>query len=97
MIEFLTNNWKWIVAVGFELISLIVVLVTKKRPQVIDRSFIYQLCCWIEEAEKKYNDGAMKLSYVLDKASIYLGDRYDQSNVTATVEWLLTLPEKKGR
>lgn len=97
MIDWLTDNWKLIVIVGAILIDLILVLIFKKRPQVIDNSFITHLCGWIQEAESKFKIGADKKRYVLDAAAKYLGDKYSEKEVGLMIEYILTIPEKKEK
>lgn len=97
MIDWLTNNWKLFVIIAAILIDLILVLVFKKRPQVVDNSFITHLCSWILEAEKKYRNGADKKKYVLECASQYLGEKFSEKEVSLMIEYLLTVPEKKEK
>lgn len=99
MIEFLTENWKLIAILGAILVELVLLLVFKKRPQnnIIDNGFLMEVCKWIEEAECAYETGPEKLAFVLSKARMYLGSRYDEEVVSDIVEWVLTLPEKKEK
>lgn len=97
MIQFLTDNWKLIVIVGCIVIDLILVLVFKKRPQVVDNSFITHLITWIQEAEVKFKVGSDKKEYVLDQAEKYLGDKFSSRDVGLMIEYLLTVPEKKEK
>lgn len=97
MIEFLTENWKLIAILGAILVELVLLLIFKKKPQVLDNSLIFDLCTWIAEAENLYSVGSDKLHYVLTKAKVRLGDLFDEKSVTKIIEWLLTLPEKKEK
>lgn len=97
MIEFLINNWKLIVILAAILVELVLLLVFKRKPQILDNSLIFDLCTWISEAEKLYPSGTDKLNYVLVKARIRLGDLFDEKAITNIIEWLLTLPEKKEK
>ena len=97
MIEFLTENWKLIAVLAAILIELIFLLVFKKKPQVLDNSLIFDLCTWIGEAESLYKEGSDKLTYVLSRAKVRLGELFDEKSITKIVEWLLTLPEKKEK
>ena len=97
MLNFLTENWKLIAIIGSIVIELILILVFKKRPEVIDNSFLVRLCEWIAIAEKKFILGSDKLAYVLEEARKYLGDRYTEKDVKTMVEYILTLPEKKEK
>lgn len=96
MIEFLTNNWQFVVCLLCGLFELILMLVAKKRPEVVDNSFLSKLSVWILEAEDKFQVGSDKLNYVLGRAKAYLGDMYVEKDCKALIEYLLTLPEKKG-
>lgn len=99
MIEFLTENWKLITILGAILIELILVLIFKKRPTVVDSSFYSNLCIWIEEAENKYggSSGVNKMAYVLTRAKEEFGDYFNEARVREVVEWILTLPKKKEK
>lgn len=96
MLNFLTENWKLIAIIGAILVELVIILVFKKRPEVIDNSFLIRLCLWIEEAEKKFVAGTDKLDYVLSAAKNYLGEKFSEKDVRNMIEYVLTLPEKKG-
>ena len=97
MIEFLTENWKIIAVLGSFLVELVLLLVFKKRPEIIDNSFLLRLCEWIDAAEKKYLIGQDKLNAVLEEAKKYLGDKYVEKDVKSMVEYVLSLPEKKNK
>lgn len=96
MLNFIQTYWQYISA-GLLLIIEVVIIFVKKRPQIVDNSFISQLCAWIEEAEKTYKVGSDKMVYVLEKAKSYLGSSYKESDVRYFVEWILTLPQKKEK
>lgn len=97
MLNFLVDNWKLIAIIGSIVIELVVILVFKKRPEVIDNSFLVRLCDWIDYAEKHFKVGSEKMSYVLAEAAKYLGDKYSERDVRTMVEYILTLPEKKEK
>ena len=80
------------------IIEIIVFLVFKKNPKVIDNSLVTHLCDWIFIAEDKFKVGEDKMQYVLSEAKKYLGDeQFIESDIRKMVEFLLTLPEKKGK
>lgn len=97
MIDWLTANWKLIVVIGAIIIDIVLALIFKKRPQVIDNSFLTHLCNWILEAENKFKIGSDKKNYVLDQARQYLGDKFSERDVSLMIEYLLTVPEKKEK
>ena len=97
MIEFLTENWKLIAILGAILVELILLLIFKKRPEIIDHSFYIKASEWILEAEKSFDKGADKLKYVLQCAKQYLGSNYSEAAVKEIVEWILTIPQKKEK
>lgn len=99
MIEFLTNNWKFVATIGLIFIELILFLVFKKRPTILDTSFFADLCRFVEEAEKKYgaDSGVNKMKYVLLCAKEEFGEYYNEQRIREVVEWILTLPEKKEK
>lgn len=97
MKEFLTENWKFFVYLSIALLEILFVILFKRRPAIVDNSFVSRLSTWILEAENKYVQGAEKLSYVLSEAKKYLGEAYIENDVKKLVEYLLTLPEKKGK
>lgn len=94
--DFLVENWKLIVVLAAIIIDLVLVLIFKRRPTIVDTSIVYRVAEWIEYAEKHYQVGEAKLFYVLKQAQSYLGDNYDEHQVTQLVEWILSLPQKKG-
>lgn len=96
MLDFIVQHWTIFVYVGCALIELVILLVFKKRPKVIDNSILLKVAEWIEEAEVQFRQGKDKLDYVCQKAANYLGDLYSEKDIVSLVEWLLTLPEKKG-
>ena len=95
MVEILTQYKELISIVGVAIIEIIVLLIAKKRPQVIDNSLLFQLSRWVLEAEKQFRIGADKMNFVLKRAKEYLGDDYVESDVRKVVEYILTIPEKK--
>ena len=96
MIEFLTNNWQFVAACVVGILEFIFVLIFKRRPKIVVSGLLFELACLIEEAEAKYKDGIDKIHYVLENAKALCGDAYDETQIRNIVEWLLTLPEKKG-
>ena len=56
MIDFLVSNWKILAALFGLVIEIILVLVVKKRPKIIDNSFLFRCAEWINEAEKIYQN-----------------------------------------
>ena len=97
MLEFLTENWKLIAIIGCIVIEAIILLIAKKRPEVVDNSILVRICEWVDLAEKKFLKGEDKLSFVLEEAKKYLGDKFVQKDVISMVEYVLTLPEKKEK
>lgn len=97
MIDFLVSNWKFLAALFGLMLEIILVLVVKKRPKIIDNSFLFRCAEWINEAENIYQDGKEKLAYVLSKAKEYLADNYNEKSVTEIIEWILTIPQKKEK
>lgn len=97
MVEFLRSNWQFIVVCVAGLTELILMLVFKKRPEVIDNSLLMHLCSWILQAESRFKIGEEKMNYVLEEAKKYLGEKYVEKDVRTAVEYLLVLPEKKGK
>lgn len=79
------------------IIEIVVLLIAKKRPQIVDSSLLAHLCDWILEAEDKFKVGSDKMQYVLDHAKVYLGEQYVELQIRNLVEHLLTMPEKKGK
>lgn len=94
--DFIIENWKFIVYLAIGLIEIILLLVFKRRPQIIDNGFMAKLSEFILDAELKYVQGSDKLKYVLEQAKIYLADKYVEADVKKLVEYMLTLPQKKG-
>lgn len=91
-------QYKEIIAIVIAFIfEVIILLVFKKRPEVVDNSLLAKLSDWILEAEDKFKAGRDKLDYVCQKAQLYLGDKYIENDVVKIIEYLLTLPEKKGK
>lgn len=97
MLNFLIENWRFVAIVGSIIVELVLILVFKKRPAIIDNSFLVRLCEWIAIAEKKFVLGSDKLAFVLEEAKKYLGDKYSEKDVKTLVEYVLTLPEKKEK
>lgn len=97
MINFLIENWRFVAIVGSIIVELVLILVFKKRPAIIDNSFLVRLCEWISIAEKKFVLGSDKLAFVLEEAKKYLGDKYSEKDVKTLVEYVLSLPEKKEK
>lgn len=97
MVEFLTQYKDVFCILGVAIVQVIILVLSKKRPQIVDNSFVVSLCDFIREAEEKFRIGSDKMNYVLDKSKDYLEDSYNESQVKKMVEYILTLPEKKGK
>ncbi len=95
--DFLIQYKELITVLGAFVIEVVVFLVFKKRPKIVDNSFITHLCGWIKEAESKYKVGSDKMNYVLEKSKDYLGDNFIKNEVKSMVEYILTVPEKKEK
>lgn len=106
VLEFLQDNWRWIVSVGLTLISVIIVLV-KKKTKVVDgvlTDTFKQLPSFINKAEELFPDGQDKQTYVLAMALDYylsnggLGESSLITDIIASMlEAILTTPTKKVR
>lgn len=94
MLDFIQANWSYL-ATAVLVVLEVILFILKKRPQVVDNSFISLICQWILEAEVKFKVGSDKMCYVLDQAKLYLKDNYRETEIKNIVEYLLTLPEKK--
>lgn len=81
---------------GLVLVLDLLLLILKKRPQVIDNSLIAKIIPLVAQAEEKFVSGEDKLQYVLNGVRAYLGDYYKENEARYLVELLLTLPQKKG-
>lgn len=91
-------QYKDLIAIGLAaIIEIVIFLVFKKRPEVVDNSFVVHLCQWIDIAEHKFKNGEDKMQFVLDESKNYLGEKFIKDDVKNMVEYLLTLPEKKGK
>ena len=97
MIDFLIDNWQFVAAIGCGIIEVIILLFTKKRPQIVDNSFLFNCSEWVLAAEKMSVSGEEKMSFVLSKAKDYLEDNFNEKAVREIVEWILSLPEKKEK
>lgn len=97
MLDWLTANWNVVAVIGSIVLEFVILLITKKRPEVIDNSLLIRLCEWINKAEATLKLGPAKMSYVLNEARQYLGDKYVEKDVRKLVEYILTLPEKKEK
>lgn len=95
MVEILTQYKELISIIAVAIVEIVVLLIAKKRPKVIDNSFVTKLCDWIIAAEDKFRNGSDKMIYVLEQAKTYLGDEFVESDVKKMVEYILTIPEKK--
>lgn len=96
MLEFIQTYWSYI-ATGLLFVLEVILFILKKRPEVVDNSFITLLTQWILEAEKRFKVGSEKMDFVLQQAAQYLGDKFNKKEVKTLVEYLLTLPEKKEK
>lgn len=81
---------------GLILVLDVLILLLKRRPQIIDEGFVAKVCQWILDAENKFKLGSDKLDFVLDKCKEHLGSSYDYAHVRALIEYILTIPQKKG-
>lgn len=93
--EFLIENWRFFVMVACVICEIILLLVFKRQPKIIDNSILYQLSVWIYEAETRFKLGSEKLEYVVSKAEQYLGENFNRKSVVSLVEYILSLPQKK--
>ena len=93
--DFFIENWRFFVMLACVIIEIVLLLVFKRRPQLIDNSILYHLSVWIQEAEVRFVSGSEKLDYVVSKAKDYLGDKFNRENVISLVEYVLSLPQKK--
>lgn len=92
---FFIENWRFFIMVACVIVEIVLLLVFKRRPQIIDNSFLFKLSIWIQEAEVKFSDGQLKLEYVLRLAEEYLGANFNRKSVISLVEYVLSLPQKK--
>ena len=95
--EFLVENWKWLVSILLIIVETVLVIVLKKRPQLKDNSLIANLMIWIDAAEKQFKLGTNKKDYVIAQAKDYLGDDFDEKTVSYLIEEILSLPQKKEK
>ena len=95
VLDFIQANWQYISA-GVLLVIEVLILILKKRPQVIDTSLLASLSQFILEAESRFKVGTEKMQYVLQCANALLGDKFVEKDIRDLVEYLLTLPQKKG-
>ena len=80
MLEFLQNNWKWIVEI-LSIVITFVVLLLRKRIKLTDsavQEVLKKIPGWIVEAEKTGFTGQEKLLYVLNFALQYLESKYGE-------------------
>lgn len=97
MLDFLIQYKELLTLALAVVVQLVLFLVFKRRPKVIDNSIVTKLCIWILNAETKFRHGKDKLAFVLDEAKKYLGDDYVESDVKKLVEYILTIPQKKEK
>lgn len=105
MLEFLQENWRWIVTVGLTVVTLLISLFRKKS-KFIDNSLLSTLehLPWlICEAESMSLSGAEKKTFVLGKALSYYLEIGGVGNsntiideISRAIEAILTCPQKKG-
>lgn len=95
MVDFLVQYKELISIIVVAIIEVCLLLFARRRPEIIDNSLVSHLAEWILEAEKKFRVGSDKMVYVLEKAKVYLGDSYIESQVRKLVEYILEIPEKK--
>lgn len=96
MIDFLKAYYREIISLVLLVFQTVLLLIAKKNPKVIDNSLIVRLCNWIREAEGIYVNGSDKFDYVINKAREELGESFVYSEISNLIEWILSLPEKKG-
>lgn len=96
-VEFIVENWQLAVL----LLTALLVILLKKRPvnTTVDNSLIAHLVSWVIDAERLYGPGHgdEKLKFVIEKARLYLGDLFNEKDITAMVEFILSSPEKKEK
>ena len=94
--QFIVDNWQFFVALFCGILELILLIVLKKRPEVIDTSLFADLVEWIYIAESRFKIGDEKMAYVLEQAKERLKERFVEKDVRELVEFILSLPQKKG-
>lgn len=94
-IDWIVGNWQFVSSAAISVVSFILLLIFRKC-KLVDNSLIYHICGWVAEAERKFINGDDKKVYVLEKAKNYLGEDYSKSDVGALIEYVLSLPQKKG-
>lgn len=97
MVDFLIQYKELISIIAVAIIEVCLLLFARRRPEIIDNSLVQHLTQWIIQAENKFRNGSDKMAYVLEKAKVYLGDDYIESQVRYMVEFLLEVPEKKKK
>lgn len=109
-IQFLRDNWKFLLEISIPLISFIVLLIAKRVkvniPTATITSVLCQLPLWINEAESLGVSGKEKLEYVFTKAvnvivnetglSYGIVCRAYGNELIADIEKILSTPQKKG-
>lgn len=93
--QFIIENWQFFVALFCGILELILLIVLKKRPEVVDTSLFADLVEWIYIAESRFKIGEEKMAFVLDQAKEHLKERYVEKDVRELVEFILSLPQKK--
>lgn len=100
IVEFIKENWTFIAPLLLLLVELILFLCKKRsKVEIIDDSLVAKACDLIYEAEIRYGkgNGDKKLAYVInsliaDKPQL----KANEKQLHDLVEFLLTLPQKKG-
>lgn len=100
-VEFFVENWQLLVKLAVLLLTALLVILLKKRPvnTTVDNSLIAHLVSWVIDAESLYGSGHgdEKLKFVIEKARLYLGDLFNEKDITKMVEFILSSPEKKEK
>lgn len=100
IINFIKDNYWWIVPIFIAVVQSIFLLIFKRRPIIKDTSYYRDLMLLINEAENYYGSGHgdEKLDFVLNKF-ITLKDldnsEWMKSSIKNVVEMILSIPSKK--
>lgn len=98
LVDFLSNNWKWLSALLVGLIELVFIIF--KKPYKV-YGYYLDFVNWVNEAEKEFGDGhgEDKLEYVYQKYIRKYSDTnytFARTTVKNAVEKILETPQKKG-
>lgn len=102
---FLSENWKWLVALGLAIAEILFV-VLKKRVKVFDsikEIILSILPSYINVAEQLSPYGEEKKEFVFESVVKYLTNKFDNFDVNSyvdfikdSIESILSTPQKKG-